>query len=310
MVEGELRFEEVLGEIRAVMLSVPCPYCGFTPKGVVAVGEIVVCEGCGYSYTVERGLTEMGGEVIKRIVENVLGRFQVSVQGEISRSVVVFEEYANTVLEELRRCYRSSHRLPSREELDNMLLVYTESVLGSIFQAMETLRGDHQQIGLAVERVDRRVVSLSVKLENLVSILKHFLEIPREFWRTTILPHVRRPGGVSLIYCDFEGKECSIDIDEDNLREGVILGRETGWGWRIKVQVGGEARILRIGDSTVSRKHARILCHDNKIFVEDLNSKCGTYINGVKIELGGKAQLRNGDIVKIGVGTTFRVSMR
>jgi hypothetical protein len=308
MGEGELRFEEVFGEIRAVMLSVPCPNCGFVPKRVVGWGEVVNCESCGYPYTVEKCLTEAGRETIRRIVENVLGRFQVFVQDEIGGSVAVFEEYANAVLEELRRCYKSQGCLPSREELDRMLSTHTESVLNSILRAAETLRGDHQQIKWEVVKVGKRLESISVNLKDFMSFLKKIFRIP-EGGKTTAVPHIPPPREFSLTYFDFEGKECSINIDEYGLRNGVILGREACPGWPIKLEICGENRILGIGDSTVSRTHAKIICHDGEIFIEDLNSKSGTYVNGQKIEPGKRAKLKNGYQVRIGLGTTFKIKM-
>lgn len=51
-------------------------------------------------------------------------------------------------------------------------------------------------------------------------------------------------------------------------------------------------------DKYVSRKHARLLIEDPSIFLEDLGSTNGSYIDGNRVY--GRAQLENGQIFKIG----------
>ena len=52
-----------------------------------------------------------------------------------------------------------------------------------------------------------------------------------------------------------------------------------------------------ITDATVSTYHARIFTYLNSSYVEDLQSKNGTYINGKRIE---KHILRPGDSLQVG----------
>lgn len=49
--------------------------------------------------------------------------------------------------------------------------------------------------------------------------------------------------------------------------------------------------------ATVSRSHAQILVAGNEYFVEDLNSRNGTYVNGIKI--GGRQTLVDGDEIQL-----------
>lgn len=49
------------------------------------------------------------------------------------------------------------------------------------------------------------------------------------------------------------------------------------------------------GDSTISRSHARISAAGGGYTVSDLNSTNGTFVNGVKVEPGRSAALKNGD---------------
>src|SRR5713226_8397138 len=48
----------------------------------------------------------------------------------------------------------------------------------------------------------------------------------------------------------------------------------------------------------VSRHHARILCENDEIFVEDLNSSNGTYVNGKRIR--ERVPLSKDDMLQIG----------
>lgn len=53
-----------------------------------------------------------------------------------------------------------------------------------------------------------------------------------------------------------------------------------------------------LGDQHVSGNHAKIMIRNNVLFIEDLNSTNGTYVNGNKIS--GKMKLSNKDEIKIG----------
>jgi predicted component of type VI protein secretion system len=55
---------------------------------------------------------------------------------------------------------------------------------------------------------------------------------------------------------------------------------------------------LRAGSTTVSELHCAILLRGRKVFVADLGSKNGTFVNGERVE--GKRQLRNEDCLKVG----------
>jgi len=55
-----------------------------------------------------------------------------------------------------------------------------------------------------------------------------------------------------------------------------------------------------IDNQAVSGYHARIKKEGNVLFIEDANSLNGTYVNGQKVS---KGELRNGDVILIGVHT-------
>ena len=59
-----------------------------------------------------------------------------------------------------------------------------------------------------------------------------------------------------------------------------------------------------LSDQHVSSNHARFVIKNNILFIEDLNSTNGTYVNGKKVE--GKVKLFGKDEIKIG-STSFMV---
>jgi predicted component of type VI protein secretion system len=66
----------------------------------------------------------------------------------------------------------------------------------------------------------------------------------------------------------------------------IVIGRATeAIGWRLP-------------DRNVSRRHARFTRSSGNIFVEDLGSLTGTWLNGERI--GSRRRVRPGDLVEIG----------
>jgi pSer/pThr/pTyr-binding forkhead associated (FHA) protein len=55
---------------------------------------------------------------------------------------------------------------------------------------------------------------------------------------------------------------------------------------------------LRIPSGTVSRHHCRLLYEDDRLFVEDLNSSNGTFLNGARVQ--GKQLVQPGDEIEVG----------
>jgi len=73
------------------------------------------------------------------------------------------------------------------------------------------------------------------------------------------------------------------------LREGqrVLLGR-------------GDEADLRVLDSWASRLHCAVACRPDGVFVEDLNTKNGTYVNGKQVD---KARVADGSLIQLGTTT-------
>ncbi|MBJ9986493.1 FHA domain-containing protein [Acinetobacter sp. S40] len=83
---------------------------------------------------------------------------------------------------------------------------------------------------------------------------------------------------------EFTGQEISIDHD-------LLVGR-------------GQDADLVLQAAEVSRKHAALLLKDDQLWVQDLNSSNGTFVNDLRIEQD--VQLHEGDIVQF-AGLKFSV---
>jgi DNA-binding CsgD family transcriptional regulator len=79
------------------------------------------------------------------------------------------------------------------------------------------------------------------------------------------------------------------------------------WSWRIKArkQYIGRSREceIQIPDETVSRRHAKIWERSGVVFVRDLNSRNGTYVNGEQVT---RCAVLSGKILRIG-DVSFKV---
>lgn len=82
---------------------------------------------------------------------------------------------------------------------------------------------------------------------------------------------------------------------------------QTADGRKIKVEkeefVIGKSQVdtdmMITGNSSVSRRHARIICRGGQYYIEDLNSLNGTYVNESKVEPGISKELHTGDRIKV-----------
>lgn len=63
---------------------------------------------------------------------------------------------------------------------------------------------------------------------------------------------------------------------------------------------------VRVIDEEISRRHARIAVHGKDVFLEDLGSRNGTYLNGVQVR---REILRDGDKIQIGSHTVLRFAL-
>jgi pSer/pThr/pTyr-binding forkhead associated (FHA) protein len=88
-------------------------------------------------------------------------------------------------------------------------------------------------------------------------------------------------------------------------RRAHVLEVVKGRGAPARIELVGERLVLGRADTAdlvissdeVSRHHARFTCVDDEYQVEDLDSRNGVYLNGLKVNL---AVLREGDEVQLG----------
>ena len=83
---------------------------------------------------------------------------------------------------------------------------------------------------------------------------------------------------------DLQGQVFSVDSE-------IIIGRSTTCG-------------IFVPDRRISREHARVFFDGERLFVEDLQSHNGVYVNGQRV---AKAELFNGDLIRMGM-SQFSVS--
>jgi pSer/pThr/pTyr-binding forkhead associated (FHA) protein len=98
---------------------------------------------------------------------------------------------------------------------------------------------------------------------------------------------------------------------EDGIPRGVtiviIIGRELGRAIPLdkpEIVVGRtQDADVCISDPVISRRQCRFVFRDDHVYVEDLQSACGTYVDGEKVD---SAALRDGQRVLVG-NTIFHV---
>ena len=104
-------------------------------------------------------------------------------------------------------------------------------------------------------------------------------------------------------------KQCSSNI---SVSITAISGPRTGLSFQLELHTDitlgrSPEATIQIIDTGISRTHIRMHFDGASVFVEDLNSANGTYVNGTK--LTGKIEIKNGDQISIGVSTVLKLSL-
>jgi pSer/pThr/pTyr-binding forkhead associated (FHA) protein len=85
----------------------------------------------------------------------------------------------------------------------------------------------------------------------------------------------------------------------------MMNGTEEGQSFDIKGDIITVGRSMendvRMDDKFISRRHLKILKKDKRYFIEDLNSRNGTFVNGDQITPGVKVQVEQGVPIVIGM---------
>jgi two-component system, cell cycle response regulator len=88
----------------------------------------------------------------------------------------------------------------------------------------------------------------------------------------------------------------------------VLAGESVGEMFKLPVgpaTIGrGRTSEVSLHDEGVSRAHARIVSDSGEIFVEDLESRNGTFVNGDRVF--GRSKLRDGDKIQVGRTTILK----
>ena len=89
----------------------------------------------------------------------------------------------------------------------------------------------------------------------------------------------------------------------------VLTGSNVGEMFRLEqgehVIGRGQGVAVRLIDDGISRRHARVVQVGDKVFIEDLQSSNGTYVNNDQIKT---AQLQDGDKIRLGSTTVLKFS--
>ncbi len=85
-------------------------------------------------------------------------------------------------------------------------------------------------------------------------------------------------------------------------QSGPLAGQQ--WAVSSTLTIGrDESCEVVVPDRQVSRQHARLSLRENAVFLEDLKSKNGTYLNGLL--LAAPTQLRESDEIRVAFAQTF-----
>lgn len=116
-------------------------------------------------------------------------------------------------------------------------------------------------------------------------------------------------GIMRLIYLDIKSTNSSKGSRGGSGSYLKLLNRRESLGFRVEetyvldrnVTMGrSDTNDFVIKDLFISGRHARFYQQDGFHYVEDLNSKNGTYLNGDRITSGEPVLLKDGDKLKIG----------
>ncbi|HWP31879.1 MAG TPA: FHA domain-containing protein [Fimbriimonadales bacterium] len=123
----------------------------------------------------------------------------------------------------------------------------------------------------------------------------------KPFEQATIVPEGHCP------YCGEPYREdgtcaCTIQTVPTSAVASLQTYKLVGEGIQLEIPEGthviGREGELCVTDSTVSRRHAEIRRENSRVFIKDIGSSNGTFVNGKKIE--EETELRSGDTVQLG----------
>ena len=170
-------------------------------------------------------------------------------------------------------------------EIDNKNNIELEDVRNEIQHKKEKAKKDWEQIQQNL--IKGEIINVR---EGLKEILHSFQDMPEAL---SLQQDIIQSKGKTCFYLNPQNQEKEIYIycgnkfslgrkDEDNFPDIIF------------------------NDKYISREHASVFINDNNVFIEDLNSTGGTYINGKKIS---RQPLKNGDLITLAKIIDFKVSV-
>jgi pSer/pThr/pTyr-binding forkhead associated (FHA) protein len=161
---------------------------------------------------------------------------------------------------------------------------------------------------LLLTSLDNQNLLRALEIIVVVLIWLFFLRVIRAVWVEVRPPKVKRrgsdvteaPAGPAPAGRRKRARDLHLKVVEPELQRGrtyeladeLTLGRAAGCG-------------VRVEDVYTSSIHARLYRRDSSLWVEDLGSTNGTWVNAERI--GSPARLGKGDLLQVG-GTVFEVS--
>jgi len=127
--------------------------------------------------------------------------------------------------------------------------------------------------------------------------------------RTALGDRARKPRFIRTVHGFGYAFCCELKSESSPSRAGFVVFRGQEFPLQAGANVLGRdaAADVHIDDTTVSRKHAAITIGDDAVTLEDLNSKNGTYLDGV--QLTEPAPIRDGQTFVLGdASVLFRQS--
>lgn len=77
----------------------------------------------------------------------------------------------------------------------------------------------------------------------------------------------------------------------------TLIGRADDAGWKI-------------ADPAVSRRHARVRVRGQAVFIQDLGSRHGTFVNGSRLKPDEEVEIRQGDVIALGTWRCMLAGLR
>ena len=84
------------------------------------------------------------------------------------------------------------------------------------------------------------------------------------------------------------------------INNGTMVGQSFDLKKKVAIVGRGIDSDIQIKEKSISRKHLKIIQKDKKLFIEDLKSHNGTFLNGIPIKAGNEMETGKGVPIKIG----------